>query len=597
MNDTAINPIILETGWTLVHFTWQAAVLGIIHKLLLKQAWANTPSRRYRISLTTLLLLVALPLVTAWQLEPANSPGNTATQLALPPVDGTEVSIHAASIDTTAAPSLEARIMPWLVGTWLLGVVVYALRFLLGFIGLRRIIRHSSSATLPGWLLRELDELRQALGIAQRVRLATSTIIESPMVTGWLLPTILLPVCATTRLTPAQLRMTLVHELAHVQRHDYLVNFLQVMVETLFFFHPVAHQVSRNLRVEREKCCDDVVTMHCGNRLGYARLLTELELLRQPPAAAWTMGMAGGIAQGELTSRVQRIVGVAEHVSPPRMNWPMLVPLLLIAVLLGLRTSMPDTANRVRHGIALPAERPTTLPAPITASDSEAMEPRVLAGKAGDIPPVAAVKTTSPNRSRTPAKSTSKYREPAASTADAPAATVDSAGRESSDADTTPALAGSEGDEHKPTSQEASRSTPAGTEEDLTGGRLLSVVQPEYPRYALQHGVVGNVTVEFTVDTNGRTRNIKVIAAEPRRVFDSAAIEAIREWRFEPFKMNGQAVAQDVRQTLDFSPIHGDTDDGLQRDCNTLTGSRLCRSDPVSGANVVTYTGDTTVGY
>ena len=590
MNDAAINPMIIETGWLLVHFTWQAALLGIAHKLLLQQRWAATPQVRYRISLAMLLLLVTLPVLTAVQLSPAGTVGESDAGGIPPVTEVMEMTERPIRAHPAATPSMEAQIMPWLVGAWLAGVMGYALRFLLGFIGLRRIIRNSSTATLPAWLLAELDDLRHSLGISQRVRLAASTMIESPMVTGWLVPTILLPVCATTRLTPGQLRMTLLHELAHVQRLDYLVNLLQVVVETLFFFHPVAHQVSRSLRLEREKCCDDIVIRHCGNHLGYARLLTELETLRQPLAAEWSLGITAGNAQGELTSRVLRITGLAEQVPAPRLNWSMLLPLLLIAILLGVRTTLPTPADRIRYSIALPVAEPTVLPEPITAGDSDEIQSPESEGKFGNIPPVAANKTTSITRPQSVKKdSYKKQDQPTATTT----ATTPRAGELAMAAAST-SQAGGNG---TTVTESAVLAAPAPEPEPkISGGRLLSAVQPEYPRYALQHGVSGKVTLGFTVGTDGRVSNIKVLAAEPRRVFDSAAIEALRQWRFEPFTMNGQPVAHEVRQTLDFSP-RSSAGDGMLRDCNTLTGSRLCRNNPVQGANVVNYTGDTTVGY
>ena len=62
-------------------------------------------------------------------------------------------------------------------------------------------------------------------------------------------------------LPESQLELILAHELAHIRRHDYLINVIQTLVETLFFYHPGVWWLSREIRKERENCCDDLVVM------------------------------------------------------------------------------------------------------------------------------------------------------------------------------------------------------------------------------------------------------------------------------------------------------------------------------------------------
>ena len=81
-------------------------------------------------------------------------------------------------------------------------------------------------------------------------------------------------------LTPAQVEAILAHELAHIRRHDYAVNVLQTLAETLLFYHPAVWWVSKRIRVEREHCCDDIAVAICGDPIGYAQALAELETWR-----------------------------------------------------------------------------------------------------------------------------------------------------------------------------------------------------------------------------------------------------------------------------------------------------------------------------
>ena len=75
-------------------------------------------------------------------------------------------------------------------------------------------------------------------------------------------------------------RSVLLHELAHVRRHDYVVNILQTLVETLLFYHPAIWWLSREIRIEREHCCDDLVLESLKNRADYCRELLAVEELR-----------------------------------------------------------------------------------------------------------------------------------------------------------------------------------------------------------------------------------------------------------------------------------------------------------------------------
>ena len=80
----------------------------------------------------------------------------------------------------------------------------------------------------------------------------------------------------------------------------------------------------------------------------------------------------------------------------------------------------------------------------------------------------------------------------------------------------------------------------------------LQRIAPRYPRQALRDGITGWVELEFVVNPDGTVRDVRVVNAKPRRVFDAAAIAAARRWRFKPKVVNGQAVAQRGLQRIEF---------------------------------------------
>jgi protein TonB len=77
-------------------------------------------------------------------------------------------------------------------------------------------------------------------------------------------------------------------------------------------------------------------------------------------------------------------------------------------------------------------------------------------------------------------------------------------------------------------------------------------IEPVYPPEAFRNGVGGWVDVDFTVTERGTTRDIRVVASDPRAVFDEAAIAAVAQWQYRPRVVNGRAVPQRSSVTLRF---------------------------------------------
>ena len=163
-----------------------------------------------------------------------------------------------------------------LVGVWLAGVSLLTVRLLGGWMWVQRMKRHAStgaSRELQGMVVR----LSKRLHISRTVRLLQSSAVVVPTVIGCLRPVILFPVSALAGMSPTQIESILAHELAHIRRHDYLVNLLQTLLETLLFYHPAVWWLSRRIRDERENCCDDLAVSLCGDPVAYARALADLE--------------------------------------------------------------------------------------------------------------------------------------------------------------------------------------------------------------------------------------------------------------------------------------------------------------------------------
>jgi hypothetical protein len=160
------------------------------------------------------------------------------------------------------------------------------------------------------------------------VRVVEFTAVDVPAVLGWVRPVIILPVAAIAQLSPTQVEAVLAHELAHVRRHDYLVNLLQRVAEAVLFYHPAIWWISARVREEREHCCDDLAIEICGDRDDYATALAELESRR---TTAPVLGLAA--TDGLLLSRVRRILQVPgpDRIEAP--NWMLTVALVAMFAL------------------------------------------------------------------------------------------------------------------------------------------------------------------------------------------------------------------------------------------------------------------------
>jgi len=290
LQDWLATPLARDMGWVFLHFLWQGALVGVVFAIALAVLRERRAETRYLASCIALCALVALPLATFLFV----SSGQPSASLA-----GVRDSLPAISME-----SRWQAVLPLLCAFWCLGSIFLQFRMLLQWVWAQR-LRYSGASTIPAPWARTVSEMCTELGIKRRVSIVLSSLASVPAVVGWLSPVVLVPVGALTRLSTDELRAVLAHELAHVRRHDYAINLLQAVVESLLFFHPVVWWVSDRLRTEREYCCDDVAVELCGDALGYARALSTLETLRSDDGQ-----LAMASTGGPLMNRIRRLLRI-----------------------------------------------------------------------------------------------------------------------------------------------------------------------------------------------------------------------------------------------------------------------------------------------
>lgn len=337
-----------EIGWVLLHFLWQGAALALL--LPPVSALCRTPAARYACALTVLILMAAAPAATFLALERSGE--------SLPPIPG--LGAGSGPIDAVGSVvALSGRGSSswefWLVGAWLAGIAGLSLRMLGGWLLLERLRRHET-IPLATALRQRCRALQRHLALSRSIQFAASSLVAVPMVVGWFRPIVLLPLSSLSGLSPAQLDAVILHELAHIKRLDAFANLFQILVETLLFYHPAIWWVSRQIRLEREQCCDDIAVAASGNPLDYALALTLLEAARidrRVPAAA--LAATGGA----LKQRVVRLLGQQQRAPSIRPALALLAATLCVALSMTAGHALTSQADQ-----AAPSAAPADLGAP-----------------------------------------------------------------------------------------------------------------------------------------------------------------------------------------------------------------------------------------
>jgi beta-lactamase regulating signal transducer with metallopeptidase domain len=342
-------PLAQAVGWALLHLLWQAAIVAGILAASLTLLSRHSANTRYAVSCAALTLVFAMFVATAYRAyEPAPATHASTTSAGsekLVPVTDVPVLLAAAATETWRDRAMELvrtarQTLPAIVAIWLAGVIVLSSRLLLSWARARRLAHDGVSEASAHWQ-RVAQRLSDALGLRRAVHLVESAAVEVPAVIGSLRPVILLPASALTGMTPEQIEMVLAHELAHIRRHDFFVNLLQAVVETLMFYHPAVWWMSRRVRIERENCCDDLAVAVCGNPLQYARALTRLEELRAQ-APAMTVAANGG----SLLDRIRRLVAERAESTGWTSRWAAAVAMLSVVIIVLAVPSLPALAER-----------------------------------------------------------------------------------------------------------------------------------------------------------------------------------------------------------------------------------------------------------
>lgn len=340
------SDLIAALGWAIIHSFWQGLLIVFLLTAVLLVLPKQSGRRRYLAAYVSLSLLMLCYFATFfWAL--LQQPTTTA------PVGMSEV------FPTTAPPSVSEAIttiaveenywqlcrnfiegnLSFIAMIWLVGVLFLSLKFLAELAYIQR-LKYQPGQPANASHQELLNRLSQRMGLNKFVELKENLRIGGPMVIGFLKPVILVPFGLINRLSPEEVESVLLHELAHIQRYDYLFNLFQSLVEIALFFNPAMWWISSFIRSEREHCCDEIAIAQTGNQLVFIQTLAKMEEYRNHSGG---MAMAfNGRSNSGILGRVKRILNNEESFQLPfKLFWSTAILLVCAVGLLAFQVEPP----------------------------------------------------------------------------------------------------------------------------------------------------------------------------------------------------------------------------------------------------------------
>ncbi|MGZ3542654.1 MAG: M56 family metallopeptidase [Vulcanimicrobiaceae bacterium] len=365
----------------LVANLWEAAVIALAAWLVLRIARNANATTRYTVWTASLLLAVALPIVTVCFAGGATSsagsaePARIATSAPTRPPHRTSASLRVA--DTTPAlvtpavqrqpsisvPSrLHLRLSPgvaWIVvGIWAIATLYNLIGFAIAFLSLERLKRNATPLAIE--YRGSLHRWNTLAAMPRSIRLCVSAEINVPLAVGIFDAVIVLPSALLERLHVEDVDRILVHELAHLRRHDDWINAFEHLTKAIFFFNPAIAFIAAQMDLEREISCDDSVLERGADALPYATCLAKMvEIVAWPHRVLPAPGVFD--TRRNLSIRIERLLTSARD-SRTRIA---AVP-VAIAISVMVALGIAGAAVSPNFAYALPLAKPSPSLAHVT---------------------------------------------------------------------------------------------------------------------------------------------------------------------------------------------------------------------------------------
>ena len=555
-------------AWNVAAHWIQAGIVAASALIALRLLHVTGPHARLWALHLTLGAIVILPVLQPWRSDLV-TPGETFT--------GATVEAGAAISRTAAAPigAAPSVAVPLVVlAIVIAGVVLRVFWLLYGIANLARFGGHAAFVAPPDLA----GELEAQLGVSPQYVQQIGD--RGPWTFGLLRPKVALP-AGFSALSPQFQRAVLCHELLHVRRRDIAVAFIEELAASALWFHPWIWLLRARIRVVREQAVDVQAVAMLGNRDDYVRCLVEMSGHNLAPH--FSQAGAGMLRTRELRARVDAIF---QEVSMSRERFAVAAVTFVgvtVATAMVAAAAMPLRAPQY----AVPAFRPALAAPPQTVPDAprqqintvypeypqDALERGIkgtvivdiTVNAAGDVSTAAVA--SGPQELRASAFTAAlalKYSKGTSTTAMKIAFEYTLTG-------TSWGVKIAEALAHGGTRFSMTRQMPRDGDSNITSGasgdpdstgayriggdvrppKKIKDVPPDYPAIAQQARVQGVVILEARIDEQGFVTDLRTLRSIP--LLDQAAIEAVKQWQYEPPTRNGVAVPVLMTVTVNFS--------------------------------------------
>lgn len=308
MSDLLYETSIVDViAFSLLHTTWISTIMILIAAILVRSNPLRSSLWKSNVIIVTMIGIIMTFLALIVYFSQGSLMYEPITQ---------NLILKTNEIVGQVNTSMQETLVTWLtdqkqllIGIWMVGSVFFVLKYFFSFV-LLSYVRSLAVVEYDVTFTQLIAKITSQLNYAgNEIKLGYSGLISSPMVSGYFRPMILFPIGLINQLSISEVESVLAHEVAHLVRKDYIANFLIVVLEVLFYFHPGVWWLNNQLKKYREEDCDDRAISILSGNITYIKTLVKLQELALAKPNSLSLALNGS-NESNFYQRIKRIMNM-----------------------------------------------------------------------------------------------------------------------------------------------------------------------------------------------------------------------------------------------------------------------------------------------
>ena len=298
-----LYPFLQAIGFAIANNLWQAAFIYILYEAISGTFKLNSSAKYvFAVIAQTIVFVVFLISINHFYILSFFAYKNN-----IPLQNSFTLNVSSTTINNilNSITKNSSVFLPYLAAIYLLSLAVLIIKWVFQYRNTQQYYYQTSPLFNSHWN-NFIDDISHQLNINKKIQLFVSEKISGPITIGFFKPIILIPLATINHLSKEQMEAVLLHEIAHIKRHDYCINLFMTLIETILFFNPFIYFIRKKIQKEREHCCDDWVLAYHYAPAEYAEALLQLAYLSNVKSSALSMNAVKN--EGLLLSRVKRLL-------------------------------------------------------------------------------------------------------------------------------------------------------------------------------------------------------------------------------------------------------------------------------------------------